>query len=407
MIRMDHWLFSKPTGGIRRNNIAASLALLLAGAYMAFNPLYVFPSGQPQPSDFLVAIAIFLVLSGIAGSLSIHRQLYLFCFLFAFWVSIVNFGFFVLYPGNFDFLISSLFYVYNVCLVIVFVTLADKFGGRFLCLVGWGIVISSALEVFVIVTGVGSEGRVTGSFNNPNQMGYWAILNLSCWLMINRTGRLALIDLFVFISCAYVMVISTSRAAIGGLLILALCMLLFYRVDKKVTIAAVFLVSLLFLINPAIIEKLSSPFLDLSSRLEERVEQRGYTDSASGRGYDWITTFPQYAFLGSGEGQLDRFQVPNGPKEIHSTFGSLLFSYGVVGVVFFLGIIAAVFRHAEMRAWMLLAPSMFYGLTHNGLRFSLLWVFLALTFICCRPKPAAPARADENPAFPHRHRGRV
>lgn len=404
---MDHWLFRKFSGDIQRSNIAASLALLLVGGYMIFNPFYMFPSGQPQPSDFLAVIAIFLVLSGIAGRLSIHRQLYLFGFLFTFWVSIVNFGFFLLYPGNFDFLISSLFYIYNVSLLILFVTLADKFGERFLCLVGWGIVLSAALEMFIVVTGVGSEGRVTGSFNNPNQMGYWAILNLSSWLMINRTARHGLIDLFVFVSSAYVIVISTSRAAIGGLLILVLCMLFFYRIDKKVAIAAVFLASLLFLINPAMIEKLTSPFLDLSSRLEVRVEQKGYTDSAGGRGYDWITTYPQYAFLGSGEGQLDRFQVPNGPREIHSTFGSLLFSYGVVGVIFFLGIIAAVFRHADMRAWMLLAPSMFYGLTHNGLRFSLLWVFLALTFACYRSKRTAPARVDQDPALLHQDRRRL
>ena len=98
-------------------------------------------------------------------------------------------------------------------------------------------------------------------------------------------------------------------------------------------------------------------------------------DNASGRGYNRIWEWPEYAWLGNGEGALERFGEDH---EIHSTMGTLFFSYGPIGLFLFLTIFIRFFFTKGLASVLPFIPIFAYSLTHQGYRFSLFWLLLSL-----------------------------
>jgi len=103
-------------------------------------------------------------------------------------------------------------------------------------------------------------------------------------------------------------------------------------------------------------------------------------DSIEGRGYYRITDNLELMAFGAGEGDFARLDRTDDPKEFHSTPGNIIVSYGVIGVGLFLFFLFVVFRRAPLSSLAFFAPLMLYGITHNGIRGSLLWFFLALVY---------------------------
>lgn len=93
-----------------------------------------------------------------------------------------------------------------------------------------------------------------------------------------------------------------------------------------------------------------------------------------------ILEHPEHLAFGAGEGAVDRFD-PVHPIEIHSSAGTLLFSYGVVGSALFLLFLYHVLKLASPYLIAHLIPVTFYTLTHQGLRESMFWILLA--FLQC------------------------
>ena len=84
---------------------------------------------------------------------------------------------------------------------------------------------------------------------------------------------------------------------------------------------------------------------------------------------------------GAGEGGLYRFGEVDSDlqiHEIHSTFLTILFSYGLFGAAAFAAAIWRLYRLSSAGTFLYVIPPFVYGLTHNGLRFSFLWLLLAV-----------------------------
>src|SRR5207249_4352790 len=79
-----------------------------------------------------------------------------------------------------------------------------------------------------------------------------------------------------------------------------------------------------------------------------------------------------------GEGADDRFGQRD---EMHSTVGTLLFAYGIPGLLLFGGFLSAVYQSAKWPNAKFLIPGFLYGLTHQGLRFPEFWILIA--FVWC------------------------
>jgi hypothetical protein len=118
--------------------------------------------------------------------------------------------------------------------------------------------------------------------------------------------------------------------------------------------------------------------LDPSSLFERSLDM----DQGSNRGYFRLAKYPYYLLFGAGEGYVYRFAiVDQWEHELHSSIATLLFCYGIVGTALFAGINWQIVRLGGWLSALALMPPYVFGLTHQGLRFTQLWVLLG--FLLC------------------------
>jgi len=351
-------------------------ALLLWALYVFLIPFYVFNSGLPQPSDFLLLIVIPLSMyrwSGklLRGTMPVIRILVW----FTLWTALVNYGW-AFFTGRWtafnDYMVYPLFYAFNVGVFYAGSILYQRYRDQFLRLTVYAIFASVMVQVAAsfLIRSVLLRGALF--FNNPNQLGYYALIAATMIAIANR--RLRFSGLLVgigFTGCAYLALISASRAALGGIGVLVV-MLVFsdLRVILLSTIAAIALVSVGGPVAKAID----------ASELRALQDKRNGRTFAEDRGYDRVWRFKEYLVVGAGEGDFARFDRADRAHELHSSFATVLFSYGIVGTLLFVLFAVGVVRGSTFRAAAMLGPIGLYMAAHQGLRFTLVWVLLAVFF---------------------------
>jgi hypothetical protein len=108
-------------------------------------------------------------------------------------------------------------------------------------------------------------------------------------------------------------------------------------------------------------------------------------DNLIARGYGALLNPDLRIFYGWGEGYTLEGHpgaTPEHGLEVHSTFGGVLIGYGLFGFIifaaFFIHLVARVSSKVGVKfAIIIFLPTFFYGLTHNGIRFTIFWIFLA------------------------------
>jgi O-Antigen ligase len=350
--------------------------------YLVTTPFYVFAPGNPQPSDGFIAILIMILLTGYGLRMSVHRDLYLVAAFFLAYVALVNW-FWWTQEKDLRFLLSSLYYPFNFFVFAFTVSLLYKFGvvaGR---VTQVALTVAALLVLVITLLNVGG-GRQTGTFNNPNQLGYWALLAMACFLVAKGDERLRLIDLTFILPACYLAALSLSKAAIISIAAMLVVSVVGQGMERKLKIAVV---ALLIVASPIIAMETAAvgEFLSqgTAGAVFERIDNIGKQkdDSLAGRGYDRIWLYPQYLIFGAGEGAYKRFSLSQAlGQEIHSSFGTILFAYGIFGSVLFALVLCIIFRHAQWRDLVYMSGPVLYGLTHQGLRTTLLWVFLGLVY---------------------------
>ena len=172
-------------------------------------------------------------------------------------------------------------------------------------------------------------------------------------------------------ACAYLALISASRSALFGIAVLVA--FLVFSNPKIVILASIAAIGLYLAGGP-----ISRAIQTNSERaFRHRNPQQTFWQQ---RGYDRIAANKEYLLFGAGEGGTDRFKETTklGTAEIHSSAGTILFSYGIVGCVLFLLFVWRLVEGATLRISMLLVPPLLYTFAHQGLRFTLLWVLLPI-----------------------------
>lgn len=360
--------------GSRRGWFEVPLAVW--AAYLIFQPLYVFPKGLPQPADAL-ALALFVWLFARDGLAPVARHPAVRALAaFVFWVALVS-GYWVLSlqisgeVGEHRIRVwyFPLFYLFNLVFFAGLIGLYRRYGIRAIQWTFWGVLTSLCAQVLGATTiGFSAYQRTTLFFENANQLGYFALLAATLVVLTGRRSN------------------APMWAMVVGLL--AALFLNSLALSKSATIGVAMLVALLFVRRPATVMVLGiSLYLALQlgwlDGLLERILWRfgGFgidpDDSLEGRGYDRILRFPQYLLLGAGEGATERFGLQMS-GELHSSIGTLLFSYGVVGLTLFGRFVVRLSRALPKFEILALVPIAAYGITHQGLRFRPFWIVLAV-----------------------------
>jgi hypothetical protein len=356
--------------------IRKDIRLALWSSVVLLFPFYVFDSGLPQPADWLGALLLPVLLRSWNGRLPaalvsplkalLAFMLYVLVVNVVWSVAILTFSL----NAKEGFLLAPSFYIFNGMLFFSFLLMYQRYGEFLLWLTVRLVLTSAVIQMVLAFVVAGPLSRSTVMFNNPNQLGYYALLS-ACIILLGQK-RLQLSTLQVTIgltACSYLALLSASKAALASIGALGIALLL--SKVRTILVASVVFGALIFTANPF-------------SIAIDRAEQRIVNDQSYGffkeRGYDRILAYPEYWMVGAGEGGYGRFKEVSaiGAHELHSSIATLFFCYGIVGVALFGGFLWGTLSGAGVRAWIIVGAGLAYGMTHQGLRFRLLWLLLAM-----------------------------
>jgi hypothetical protein len=377
---------------------APAALLWLAALYPVLVPFYLmgrtlvpgtqrFASGVPQIADYYLVCLMVLTFSTLPVRLAPSmRPIVAALAAFVGYSALVN-GTWSAVLEDMSLMKSTLFYAYDFLLFVTCVVLYDAYRERFLKAALYGVMASVALQVMLSPIALQSTtDRQALFFNDENQLGYFCLLIATVFAMVTRRCAVsAWLQVAFFAGVAYLAILSQSRGALAALVVLGF-VAVFDRPMHLIAMAgAILAVYLTLMAEPS-----------LTGRSERRLVVAGQYDSAEGRGYDRIFNHPEHTVLGAGEGAYERFRSALYGSEIHSSYGTLLFCYGAVGLGLF-GFAIFWIARANLRLALFLVPSVVYGSTHHGVRAAFFWFMLAiLTILATELQRRATRREHED-----------
>lgn len=363
-----------------------------------FSPFYFWQSGLPQISHIIAAVAIGLRV--LLRPRFYQGQLWGLGTVFVLYTFLVGLVVFAIYRDVHT-ILSPAYYAFGFMNFLLIITLFKEKGRPFLTKVFWIHLIVLFFLVALTVFGIGrtfDQNRVMGSFNDPNQMANWIIWTA---IIIGVSGRglygswlpggLSLVPSSLGIA------FTASRS--GALALFALLavygLMCFYHIPRflmakvrKNVVLGVILGLLIIVVGTGIAGALGpgqEQLKRISSQAEYwigRFQESDLDDTLEGRGYDRLWKFPEYLIFGSGEGAHERYAERTlFLGEIHSSWGGVLFNYGIIGTFLFFGFVYVILRRIN-DIWfklILLAPFI-YGFTTYNIRNWYFWVGLALLY---------------------------
>lgn len=366
--------------------------LVLWSLFVIFFPFYVFSSGLPQPADWLLLILAPVLLKGWSGRLPpAMARPYRALVIFAVYTIVVNLVW-SLILGSFTidlkdgFLLSPMFYIYNSLMFLTFLLMSLRYGDFLLWLTGKLVLISTLVQVALSFITSSNRHRATLLFNNPNQLGYYALLSACILLLAHRKVRMSMWQLTLgLITSSYLALMSASKAALATVAMLSIALVL-GRIRTMMVAGVAF----------TILISTSNPFSDALDRAQQRITDDQSKNFVEERGYDRILNNPEYCVVGAGEGGYRRFAdttALGGSHEIHSSGGTLIFCYGIMGTLLFGVFLWMILWGSGIRTWIVVGPAFAYGMTHQGLRFTFLWVLLGIAVALRMPSTQAKGTA--------------
>ena len=334
------YIFS--SGGIQ----PAHIPLLLIMGFSFFKVRQITLS-QNQTLKYLFIFLIYIMFTNISWSLI--EQDVTFISSLVYWF----FGFIVLVSGVVDFKNEKIIYFlrYSAFLGITTLLLAWLIGeGRY-----------------------SFPPRYNGYFNDPNQMAFWVLCTFSIYFYLIPKDRKWLV--FILLMFSAVLVFATiSRSALLGLVFSTIGVFIrFQGLGTKSSLSN----RIFYIISSLIIFVLTFLYFSKSNAyitLINRLLTSDFGSQAEIRGYTRIFEYPEYLFLGAGQGLDSRFESVH---EIHSSWAALLFYYGIFGLSIFLIFLMKIFIKLDLAGKFVFVGPLVYGFSTYGLRSPIFWFFIA------------------------------
>ena len=287
--------------------------------------------------------------------------------------------------GENQMLLIVTYYVFNCIAAILCIYIGQRIGvkklKRALCK---GCFYSIMIAAAGIIVKSGTEIRSTGFFNNPNQLGYYALLVLTMTAFFPDQLP-AWQNALVLVLAIWANIVSLSKASVIGSAILVVCYTVWgsKRKSARKVLFRILILAVVFGTIYWFLHSNSSVIVDNTTlfTLRNRLLNMGAENDSqlgSGRGYDRIQEVGIHFLWGMGEGAYDRFRRLPG-IEVHSSYINLLVSYGAVGFALYIWLVgkALINRSYAIRNIACFSGVLFYGITHNGIRNTMLWILIA------------------------------
>lgn len=388
-----------------------TVMLLLVYIYLLLRPYYFFASGGLQISDIflILAFALFVLINSRSSELykikvESMKENRLF-FFFTVLVFCINIIYFISYPDS-RFIMSTLYFIFNLFVIYIF-TFCMKKSLKFTDNAFKIFVFNLIIQFLLYVLKIGrywDSSRYMGTFNDPNQFGYYILLTYSFVYLLNRCKNIkgkcdGLFMLISFFISLFLIIQSSSTGMILGFstfIILAFIDNLkkpinFLKNNKnKIALTLMFCVPILVFIcvlNPSFfantVNKVGSS--DIFNRVVEKINRAENTSNNTeeisiweDRALDYIILYPKYILFGSGEGGKDRFPMVHHFTEIHSTFPALLFYYGIFPMIILLIWIQRKLKGIDAKCYIIYFALIAESFTLANQRQALFWTIFCL-----------------------------
>jgi|SRR5690625_8722 len=353
------------------------LIYILLFVSITVSPFYFLGSGYPQISDVLLLIAILIFMFNYRIK---KDKIFITIFIIVLLISVTNLTWGIIH-SDITFIFSIGFYIFNFLFLIMIINLYDSHKNEVLEVIYKAICLSVLIQTILapLITQSG-HSRQTLFFNNPNQLGYYALLTFSILTLLYyllKKGTIVYIVISVMI--VYLALLSNSSATILAVILVLLVqiMIIFiFRFNIKKKVLSIFLIGIFVLV-------ISNYWIELTNinLIQTTLERYTAKESKSQsiyyeRGYNIIFENPEYLIFGAGEGNHTRFSR----IEIHSTLFAFLFNYGIITISFLIILLFLLIRRPTIISLIILLAIYFYGLTHNGIRQPLFWLTHAIIF---------------------------
>lgn len=346
--------------------------------YLILFPFQFFPPGSPQIADLLMLIGILSVLLNLWHIDKYIQSLSYFVFysvLIGVLYSIIYCDIeFLKLPLNYLYCILSLIFVSKICN-----------HPRFISLTLFTILISQVIQLYVFkLIGFNEEQfRFILYFNNPNQLGLWALTNLVFISFLIHSHKKNVISIILlasnFILAIFFISLSISQAAIiSACLIIFILLFYFFQLKWLFTIFPIIVLIVVLFIHK--LDDFEIKFLiNIENRINNEVNEDDGDNGLDGRNYTRLYKYPGYLIFGSGEGKMNRFG--NDSLEIHSTYANVFFSYGFIGLLFIILPIYNFIQRRPLILSLLIGAYLVFTLVHNTIRWPLFWIIPYLIYI--------------------------
>ncbi|WP_157608515.1 O-antigen ligase family protein [Roseivirga seohaensis] len=260
-------------------------------------------------------------------------------------------------------------------------SLYKQYGKAFLYTTMYSCIMAAILQIVLSqVLGTGG-GEVRGAlfFTNPNQLGYYSLCGLAIVLVLETMLKIPKLWVYSsFFLFSYLALVSISKAAMGAMIILFGVYLLANGILSMRNVFALLIVGGLGFYGLTKTEFGKTFQRNLEVRELNEADRPEEITEWQYRGYDRITNHPEYLVFGAGEGGYNRFDTYIDNHEIHSSFGTIIFSYGIPGTILFVMFVFSILKKLPWYYLIYSLPLFSYGVTHMGLRFTIFWVALMM-----------------------------
>ncbi|HUP92437.1 MAG TPA: hypothetical protein VM074_09335 [Solimonas sp.] len=355
--------------------------LLLWMAALVSFPFYVMSSGSMQISSVLLLLTMAATLLQLrrrglplfsAESLPLVKMLAAFVF-YAAVLSLV----WAIVLSDLDVAAAPGYYTFNLMVVILVTSLYRLHGLRLIRLTRWVIFGSIALQFCLSFTFADRGFRELLFFNNANQLGYYALVCASIMALPLRAGSSRLQQIVFSIGilmCTWLALLSLSKAA-------TISTVVFLFLAGSRNWIQLWIGSMVVLMLMTFdLDQVTTRVDNLTVRFESFGEEGG-DETFEGRGYDRIWENPEMLIVGAAEHGNYRWANSDQNIELHSTIGTLVFSYGIPGVLLMGGFLAVILRTGGWRIVPFMIPEFMFSVTHMGLRFVMTWVYFLMLFL--------------------------
>lgn len=381
---------------MKRKTISYGLEKHLLELAIGMKSLYIWESGTIQLSELLIIFLLGILFVKYRFSIIINKKILRWLYLFGglvLYTMLINVLWSIVCAskGYSNIIIKpTAFYLFELLISFTIILMNNLIGTKALehVLINGFFYASIITAVGCVQSVIIGNGRTTAFFNNPNQLGLFAVV-LITFVIYEKKNISRYKKTFMFLIGIIANLLSLSKAGIISVVVLVIFNILWLSNEKKSIILFKRLFALLIALSTIYLVFFSSSELVLNNNILFKVRIRivnmmDEPDSSlgEGRGYNRVLEMGQHILYGMGEGNFTRFHSLSG-GEVHSLYVNFFVSYGIIGMIILIALVFRCFSYGKT-FWndlILFSGILLFGITHNCIRNTLIWILLAIMLV--------------------------